>query len=331
MDIPALLKKHSQRVEELLRAEIPPGSAPFLSDGVWYQFGSGGKRLRPALCLLTCEELGGDAEKALPFALAAEILHNLLLIHDDIEDGDTMRRDQKTLWAELGMANAINVGDYLIAHAYRILQRSPLDPPRVLRLLEIFTLTFQRTVEGQALDINLRGSEDFDVGRYFEIVQLKTAYYLTFNLVGGAVVAGIDGEVIARLWELGRCLGPAFQIRDDRIDLTQGKGRGGEVGCDIREGKPSIFFAHALERLPPGDPDRRALLEAIRKPRQETTDEDVAMVMGLYERIGALGFADAECRRLIERAFEIIDDLPLDHRGKELFRSISRFMIDRQS
>ncbi len=331
MDIRSLLKRHAQSIEDLLAREIPPGKYDFLSDGVWYQFDSGGKRLRPALCLLACEELGGDAGDALPFALAAEMLHNLFLIHDDIEDGDTMRRDRKTLWTHLDLANAINVGDFLISKAYRILLSSRLSAETVLRLADIYSMTFQKTVEGQALDINLRGREDFNVEQYFRVVQLKTAYYLTFNLVGGAVIAGIDGPVIDQLWELGRRLGPAFQIRDDIIDLTQGKGRGGEIGCDIREGKPSIFFAHALETLPADDAARGTVIALTRKPRDETTAADVEEVIAIYRGAGSIEFAETRSNELIADAFAVIDRLPLADRGKELFRAISRFMIDRQT
>jgi geranylgeranyl pyrophosphate synthase len=331
MNVTELLKNYSEQIETLLRRKFPPQTVDFISDGVWYQFSTGGKRLRPALCLLTCEQLGGDVEAALPFALAAEILHNLFLIHDDIEDGDTMRRDRKTLWTQYGLANAINMGDYLTAAAYRILLASPLEAKTILRLLAIYTLTFEKTVEGQALDINHRGSEALKIADYYRIVQLKTAYYLTFNLVGGAIVAGISESVIERLWNLGRHLGPAFQIRDDLIDLTRGKGRGGEIGCDIREGKPSIFFAFALERLPEKGEERKRLLEIIRKPRESTTSSEVQEVMKIYESIGAFPFAEAECQRLITEAYAIIDHLPLDDKGKELFRSISRFMIDRQN
>ena len=167
--IPDLCKKFAGQIDELLEKEMPRDGADFLSEGVWYQFSTGGKRLRPALCLLTCEQLGGDPDRALPFALAAEMLHNFLLIHDDIEDGDTLRRDQETLWAHLGVPNAINVGDYLISNAYRILLRSPLDAETIVHLIEIYSLTFERTVEGQALDINWRGSETFSVDNYYRI------------------------------------------------------------------------------------------------------------------------------------------------------------------
>ena len=170
----------------------------------------------------------------------------------------------------------------------------------------------------------------FSIDQYFRIVQLKTAYYLTFNLVGGALAAGLEGEPVDALWELGRWLGPAFQIRDDIIDLTEGKGRGGEVGCDIREGKPSIFFAYTLERGGLGDEERRRLVEIVRRDRQATTPAEVEWVIGLYRRIGALEFAEREARRLIQGAFSVIDRIPMEEPHRELFREISRFMIDRK-
>ncbi len=331
MDVGSLLKQYAGEIEVLLKKEIPEGEYRFISDAVWYQFSSGGKRIRPALCLLTCEALGGDPRKALHFALAAEILHNVLLIHDDIEDGDTVRRDRQTLWARLGVPNAINVSDFLISRAYRIILKSPLEPRVLLRLIDVYSETYERTVEGQALDINLRGDEDFTIEKYYRIVQLKTAYYLTFNLVGGALAAGLAGQAIDSLWELGARLGPAFQIRDDIIDLTEGKGRGGEVGCDIREGKPSIFFAFALERRAGAEEERRRLVEIVRRSREETTPADVRWAIEFYRRIGAMDFAQAEAGRLIDGAFAVIDRIPMEESHRELFRVISRFMIDRNS
>jgi len=331
LDVQELLTREAKNVESLLQREFPPDQLPYISDGVWYQMSSGGKRLRPALCLITCEALKGDPRKALPFALATEILHNFLLVHDDIEDGDVMRRDKPTLWARSGIPNAVNVADYLIAKAYELILCAPLDAQTNLKLARIFSEAFERTVEGQALDINLRGSRDVTLDLYFRIVQLKTAYYLALTWVGGAVVAGIPDSALESLWELGRCLGPAFQIRDDIIDLTQGKGRGGEIGCDLKEGKPSIFFAYALDRRKGTDSERERLVEIVAKPRELTTDEDVAWAIRFYRETGAMDFAQAEAASLIRKAEKTIEALPLDAQGKDVFRAISRFMIDRST
>lgn len=330
-EISQLLARHGRSVEALLEAAVPRGAVPFISDGVWYQFSSGGKRLRPALTLWTCEALGGDPQKALPFALATELLHNFFLVHDDIEDGDTMRRDQETLWKKDGVPNAINVGDYLLAKAYAMILSAPLPPPAIVKLLRIFTETFERTVEGQALDINLRGSAEVTLETYYRIVRLKTAYYLALTWVGGAVVAGVADEALAPLWQLGHRLGPAFQIRDDIIDMTQGKGRGGEIGCDLREGKPSIFFAYVLDRKCGTESERERLLEILRKPRELTTPDDVAWAIAFYRLAGALQFAEDEARRFLGEAESVLDTIPLEAAGKDVFRALSRFMIDRNS
>jgi geranylgeranyl pyrophosphate synthase len=331
LDIQELLSTHSRAIEALLREKVPPGRIPYLSDGIWYQFSSGGKRLRPALCLITCEALRGDPRSAMPFALATEVFHNFLLIHDDIEDGDTMRRDVATLWTKVGIPNAINIADFLIAKAYELILSGPLPPETNLKLARTFSFAFERTVEGQALDINLRGSADVTLDLYFRIVELKTAYYLALTWVGGAIVAGIDDAATERLWDLGRCLGPAFQIRDDIIDLTEGKGRGGEIGCDLREGKPSIFFAYVIGRSKGTARDRQRLIEIVSKSREATTSADVDWAISFYRETGALDFAQEEARRFLARAEDVLDKLPLDASGKDVFRAISRFMIDRTS
>ena len=243
------LTEAGRRVEPMLEELFPRGADDCLSAAFWHHMRSGGKRLRPALCLLCCEELGGDPDRALCFAASLEILHNMLLIHDDLEDGDAVRRDAPTVWVKFGMENAVNVGDYMLGRAYTAILRSPVDEKTIVRLLLAFTDAYERTCRGQAIDMNARGRDPFTVEQYMEMVTLKTGHYLALGMVGGAVIAGLDQEGVKPIYRLGGSIGPAFQVRDDVIDLTQGKGRGGAVGNDIREGKPSILYAHALSCL----------------------------------------------------------------------------------
>ncbi|MEM7235334.1 MAG: polyprenyl synthetase family protein [Planctomycetota bacterium] len=329
-DVQEMLRRHAERVETVLEEMVPKNRDDYLSDGVWYQFDSGGKRLRPALCLMSAEILGADPDRAAPFALACEILHNFLLIHDDIEDGDRMRRDKPTLWVEFGVPNAINVSDYLIARAYSMILNGPLDAETNRRLGSAYSFAFERTVEGQALDINLRGDDCVDLATYYKIVTHKTAFYLALPWVGAAIMAGVSDADLEGFWELGRCMGPAFQIRDDIIDLTEGKGRGGEVGCDIREGKPSIFVAYCLERKTGTDDDRSQLLDIIRRAREETTDADIQWTIDFFRETGALDFAQAEAQRFVDRTGEVLDGLAIPDDGKARFRDVARFVIDRK-
>ncbi len=326
-DVAEIVERYGARITPLLEAEFPADAYPFISDGARYQLQSGGKRLRPALCLLACEGLGGEPEKAVPFACASEILHNLFLLHDDIEDGDRVRRNRETLWVREGIPNAINIGDFLAAKAYAILLGSAVPAETIVELARIFSDTYLTTTRGQALDINLRARGDLTVESYLEIVSLKTARYLAYNLVGGAVVAGAAREVVARLWELGEALGPAFQIQDDLLDMTAGKGRGGEIGCDIREGKPTLFLAHVLRSGVPAQ-ERQRLLDILLRPREATTPEDVAWTIALYERTGALRFARELAESLIARAAALVASLPLSN--GDIFNEIARYVITRK-
>ncbi|MGD2175692.1 MAG: polyprenyl synthetase family protein [Candidatus Brocadiaceae bacterium] len=321
------LLEAAARIEPVLEELLPRGRDDYLSEAVWYHMATGGKRIRPAICLLTCEQLGGDAEDAVYFAAAVEILHNMLLIHDDVEDGDTVRRDRATVWVRYGPENAINVGDYMLGVATEAVLRSPVSDRKRVRLMQAFATAYMDTCRGQAFDLNTRGTERLSVERYLEMVTLKTGRYMALGMLGGAIVADADQEVISLLEELGERMGAAFQIRDDTIDLTVGKGRGGVTGNDVREGKSSILYAHALNAARPEQ--RRTLTAIMRRPREETTDEDVRLVSELYEALGSPDFARAEADRLIEEGFQIIERIPLADR--EFFRELADYMVSRET
>jgi geranylgeranyl pyrophosphate synthase len=320
------LRAAAARIEPVLEELLPREADDYLSEAVWYHLGTGGKRIRPAICLLTCEQLGEDPTKALYFAAAVEILHNMLLIHDDVEDGDTVRRDRETVWVRYGQDNAINVGDYMLGVASEAVLRSPVSDRQRVELARAFAAAYTDTCRGQAFDLNTRGKKDLTVEHYLEMVRLKTGRYMALGMLGGAIVADASPEVQECIGRLGECMGAAFQIRDDTIDLTVGKGRGGQTGNDIREGKSSILYAHAVNAA---DPEvRRELSDIMARPREETTDEDVARVAGLYEELGSLEFARHEADRLVQRAFDIIERVPVDDTG--FFREVTEYMVSRK-
>ncbi len=327
MGIEESIKTYGAKIDELLKELIPPNKKDYLSEPIWHHMHTGGKRVRPALCLITCEALGGNPSEAIHFALAVETLHNMFLMHDDIEDGDTMRRDQPTVWVKYGTANAINAGDYLLACAYKSVLASPVSLERKLKLLQVLTLTYEKTVEGQALDINARAAEDFSVGQYMNMVELKTGYYLACGMVGGAIVAGVSDAVVENIWMLGKNMGPAFQIRDDLIDLTQGKGRGGVIGSDIKEGKASFLYSYALQVA--AEDDKKHLRIIMLKPRDETTDHDIKQVLGIFKKYNAMKYAQDYADDLIQQAYKTIDHIPVE--DKTIFKEIASFMAKRMS
>jgi len=327
INIEESIRTYGKKIDDLLKEAVPPDRDDYLSGPIWHHLSTGGKRIRPAICLITCEELGGAPDEALCFALAIESLHNMFLLHDDIEDGDTVRRDQPTVWVKYGIANAINAGDYLLARAYRSILSSPLPSEKKLKLLNIFTLTYEKTVEGQALDINARGVKNFTVKKYIDMVKLKTGYYLACGMVGGAIVSGHSDGIIDNIWELGKHMGPAFQIKDDLIDLTKGKGRGGVIGSDIKEGKASFLYAYVSETA--NEEDKKALIEIMSRPREKTTEDDVNHVLEIYKKHGALDYAQKYADDLIKQTNAIIEDMPVNN--KTVFKEIANFMAQRMT
>lgn len=332
----AYLHEKSAVVDDELQAWLPPAEeVPPLHEGVRYALGLDvlerkrrGKRLRPVLCLLTCESLGGDSDRALPFALASEMLHNFMLVHDDIEDGDRLRRGRDTVWVRYGVEQAINIGDYMFAQTYDLVHASRergVPASKVLRLVDLVSRTVQRTGEGQALDLGARQNRGMTVDDYLEIVRAKTGRYLAAPLIGGAEIADAGPDVIDALASLGDQIGPVFQIADDILDLTVSKGRG-EPGSDIREGKRSLLVVHTAGAATPDE--ARELFRILDAPREKVTSTEVAWVMELFEKYEAVDAARAVGQEMQTAAEAVLKQLP-----KRLHANLSAavaFMLGRK-
>ena len=330
MQIPDALKPWADQIERELGQYCAELSVPVLAPAVRYQIESGGKRLRPIFTAWLAEELGNAGTDSLPFALAVEFLHNVFLIHDDIEDGDTYRRGRPTLWVEHGLNDALNCGDFMLAEAYRSLANVARDAECRCALLENFTDTFRVTVEGQALDLAWRADPEFTLAAYDEIIVKKTGRYLALGWIGAALIAGRTTSEAQLLWSVGEQLGPAFQIRDDVLDLTAGKGRGGEIGCDVKEGKPSILFAYALERGGLTGSQRDQLIEIMARDRDRTSAEDVETAIQLYRNCGALQYAEEEAERRGSASIEAMRELAfVPPSAQRTFQEIANYVRQR--
>ncbi len=312
--IAAACERVDEELERLIRSEE---AIPGLHEGMLYALGldledrvARGKRLRPALCLLTAQALGGEERRAMPFALAIELMHNFALVHDDIEDGDRMRRGRPCAYQRFGLAHGVNIGDYLFCKTLSALLDAPrygLAPAMTLRLLRLMSQTLDHTHIGQALDISARGRRDLTLDDYYRLVREKTGYYLAAPLLGGAITAGAPRAVLGALERLGHTLGPLFQIQDDLIDLTSAKGRDAR-GSDIREGKRSYCVVWTAPKLQ--GRERERFWRILDKPREKTTEADIAWMVAVFEHAGALEAAREEIRRLQEQSLIPLTSLP---------------------
>ncbi|CAN5312539.1 short chain isoprenyl diphosphate synthase IdsA [soil metagenome] len=290
-----------RELERLLAVKNP---LPELHGGAIYSLGLDvpdrairGKRVRPALCLLAADALGVDPKRAMAFACAIELLHNFALVHDDIEDGDEMRRGRPATWIRHGLAHGINIGDYMLGKVFSILLRDQQNDFAMReKLAELLQDTLEDLFAGQSLDISARHTREFSMQQYETLVAKKTGSYLVAPIIGGALIGGANETSIAAIQRFGQSMGPLFQIKDDLIDLTTGKGRG-EIGSDIREGKRSFLVAHVLERCSAGE--REILFDILNAPREKTTDAQVSAVVDLFHRHGAIAAGETRCGELM--------------------------------
>ncbi len=323
--IQELVLEESEGIEQEIGKVIRKAGIPNLHDAVWYHLEAGGKRLRPALAILVCKALGGTREQALPFAAACELFHNWLLVHDDLEDGDEIRRNRPAVWKKYGMAHAINIGDYMSEKVYEILLDSKgMDDKTMLRLLREVAIVGVKTAEGQAKELNLRQRPTFMEKDYFEMVELKTGLYLALPITGGAIIAGASENMIASLKEYGRYLGPAFQITDDLLDLTRGKGRG-EIGCDIKEGKRTLMAIHTLSKC--SESERETLLEILGRKRSKTGTEDVNFAIGLYKQYYSMQYCSQKALDLANKAKQSVKHIPELY---PLLSELADYMVNRR-
>ncbi|MCU0665158.1 MAG: polyprenyl synthetase family protein [Myxococcota bacterium] len=241
-------------VDELDRglSQVLSGRAPGrLEQVVRYALESGGKRIRPVLCLLAHRAAFGSDEPPLELAAACELLHNSTLLHDDVVDEGQLRRGRKTARVVFGNALSVLAGDYLLVRTVDAVTRRA--PSRIPDLIE----TMDRLVAGELIQLEHRGSVHTTKSDYFAIVEGKTASLFRFAALCGAAAAGAPSETVESLARFGWHVGICFQIVDDILDFSADPAAFGKsLLADISEGKLTLPVILARD----GDPQLLRLL-----------------------------------------------------------------------
>ena len=284
-----------------------------------------GKRLRPLLCLLSCEACGGDWHEAVPAAAAIELIHNFSLIHDDIEDNSPMRRHRPTVWSLWGQAQAINVGDGLFAISRLALQRLTqhgVSPVEILRAFRIVDRTCLLLTEGQYLDLAFEEEHSVTVELYMEMIGRKTAALMSCAAELGALLGSENEGLIERYKSFGYQLGLLFQIVDDILGIWgAGDSTGKGVGEDIVNKKKSLPVVYALERSEP----LRQLY------RNETLDEaQQQAAMELLDTVSARDYCRRMATEKLELAVETLEGAHIQNEAQGRLQRIARFLLERQ-
>jgi menaquinone-9 beta-reductase len=259
-----------------------------------------GKMLRALLVFLGCQAAGGQPAQVLAGAGGIELIHAASLVHDDIMDRASVRRGMAALHETVGDSRAIVAGDYLIAKAFRLLAESQAQNPAA-RVVEAFIIGAEsgiRACSGQFLDVGVWTAENLTEPNYYQVIANKTAAAISGALRAGAALAGADRQLQDVLARYGECVGLAFQIKDDLLDLAEIA----TSGCAI-DRKISLPLVHAFQQA--DEIGRHVILQFL--DRQDVAAPQLALVLDTTD---SLAYAERVATTLINEAIDLARAIP---------------------
>ena len=290
-----LLERYAKATREQLEFYLdPPSDAPFLDALLEDYPARGGKMLRPSICIANACQFGGSLEGAVKCAAAIELLHNALLIHDDVQDGSDMRRGRPTLHALHGIPLAINAGDALLFTAFRPLLDAiaPLGGEAARQVIDVTIAMARQTAEGQALELGWRDHNvtGLCAADYIGMALKKTSWMgMIWPAQLGVIVGGRGKVDPGRVVKFGHFLGVAFQIEDDLRNLSDDPGYGKEMNGDLYEAKRTLMLIHVLDAATRAE--RSRIEDFLALTREERSDDEVLWLAGLMEEKGSIEHA----------------------------------------
>jgi geranylgeranyl pyrophosphate synthase len=304
------------RVEERMLDQAH-GRHPELASALEHLLGSGGKRVRSAMTLLTGGMLGGDTERLINLAAAVELLHTATLVHDDLIDGSLLRRGSPTLNSQWSPAATVLTGDFIFARAARL--AAATDSVEVMHL---FAETLARIVDGEIAQLfdqrKLASRED-----YYRRIHAETASMFELATGAAAILSPVPEHVVEMLRRYGYNLGMAFQIVDDVLDFTGEQATVGKpVASDLRQGLvtlPTLYYMDAN----PEDPDLKALFNG-----HFASEERLLRLVASIRRSGAINRALDEAGGFIKEGLDQLVGLP-DNQERQALEDLSRYIVSR--
>ena len=340
MDSPGAFSRYREELDSTLCNIVDQGQPPLLYQMMRYHLGweddhgnptsSGGKGLRPTLCLMACEAVGGDWRRALPAAAGVELVHNFSLIHDDIQDQDRERRGRPTVWALWGQSQAINAGDSMFALARLAVLRlseSGLGTDKVMKAAQVLDTATLEMIEGQCLDLSFEDELDVGLDAYLEMIEKKTAALFACSLRLGALAGSDDPRLEEGFDRFGRQLGIAFQVRDDMLGVWGMEVRTGKpLAADVRRRKKSLPIVYALANAE--GVTRKRLLEVYNRP--SPNEEDVSAVLSALESLGAENYCYRKAMDWRNEALTGLEALGISGSAYAELKGIAEFFLERE-
>lgn len=286
-----------------------------------YLRAGGGKRLRPALLLLSCKLMNYTGQGAIKLGAVVEIIHTATLVHDDIIDEAQTRRGRPAANTQWGNAKCVLAGDWLYMQAFKIAVQE-----RNFAILDALIELTQAMVEGELLQIERLGKA-ITMDEHFELIHRKTACLFSVCMKLGGILANASEADQQRLAEYGRSLGMAFQIVDDVLDLTASEEvLGKPVASDLREGKATMAVLHALEHCTAVE--RETILSVLSNGGFNGIAP--ADIVAILNRNGSIDAAYARAVKFSNKAREAMCTFP-DSEIKRVLLWVPEFVVERDS
>lgn len=264
-------------LEQNQQKEDPKG----LFEPINYILNLGGKRIRPALVLMSADLFEASTEKALDAALAVEVFHNFSLVHDDIMDGAPLRRQQPTVHEKWDLNTAILSGDAMLIWAYQCFES--YDQSLFMPLIKLFSKTAREVCIGQQYDMDFEFQNEVKIEEYLEMIRLKTAVLVACAFQMGGMIAKASAENQHKLYQFGENLGIAFQIQDDLLDVYgDPEIFGKQIGGDIIENKKTYLYLKSLELSSENDKNQLKHLYSISPKNTKAKVETVKQIFDTY-------------------------------------------------
>jgi len=320
LEAQSLVEKHLQTLQL-------PDSPRELYEPVRYILSIGGKRIRPALVLMSCDLFSGALESALNPAVAIEIFHNFTLVHDDIMDRSELRRGHPAVHTRYNENIAILSGDVMSSLASRLMN---MAPGAVLHEVhDIFTRAAMEVCEGQQMDMNFEDEPTVSEEDYLKMIELKTAVLIAASLKIGAILGGASVKDAEDLYEFGRNLGIAFQLQDDLLD-TYGDPKliGKKLGTDIVDNKKTFLMVRALDIA---DSSQKEELTAWLTRKKFDPEKKIRAVKQIFDQLNIEKITLEKIKAFYIMAIDNLKNLNRpDERKIELF-NFAEFLMNRKN
>lgn len=292
-----------------------------------YILNIGGKRLRPAILLLSCYLFDGRYKQAMPAALAIETFHNFTLVHDDIMDEAPLRRGKTTVHHKYDVNTGILSGDVMMVHAFNYLLQMD-QPEKMTKILKSFTKQAIEVCEGQQMDMNFESREDVSIDEYLKMIELKTSVLVAAAMEIGAIMGGASEADATAIYQFGRHLGIAFQIQDDILD-TYGdpKKFGKKVGGDIAQNKKTVLYLTGLQLAETAD---RLALQDLYQSTADDETKKIREVMAIFDRLGVRESTEKLQEAYKNKAFAYLDGLEVPENRKQEMLQFGYSLINRE-